>query len=45
MDGDRPSVRVRDGAGVSTRQVALGPSDEVDVVVTSGLDEGQVVVP
>jgi HlyD family secretion protein len=45
MDGDRPSVRVRDGGGVSTRQVALGPSDEVDVVVTSGLDEGQVVVP
>ena len=45
MDGDRPSVRVRDGAGVSTRQVALGPSDEVDVVVTSGLEEGQVVVP
>ena len=45
MDGDRPSVRVRDGAGVSTRQVALGPSDEVDVVVTSGLEEGQVVAP
>ena len=37
-------VRVRDGNGTSTRQVALGPSDEVDVVVTSGLEAGQVVV-
>jgi RND family efflux transporter MFP subunit len=44
MDGDRASVRVRDGGGVSTRQVALGPSDEVEVVVTSGLEAGQVVV-
>ena len=37
-------VRVRDGNGVATRQVALGPSDEVDVVVTSGLEAGPVVV-
>ncbi len=37
-------VRVRDGNGISTQQVALGPSDEVDVVVTSGLEAGQVVV-
>ncbi len=44
MDADRASVRVRDGGGVSTRQVALGPSDEVEVVVTSGLEAGQVVV-
>jgi HlyD family secretion protein len=44
MDTSGARVRVRDGGGVSTRQVALGPSDEVDVVVTSGLEPGQVVV-
>jgi hypothetical protein len=45
MNAGVPHVRVRDGNnGVSTRQVALGPSDEVDVVVTSGLEAGQVVV-
>ena len=41
---DGAHVRVRDGSGISTRQVALGPSDEVDVVVTSGLEAGQVIV-
>jgi HlyD family secretion protein len=44
LDSSGARVRVRDGSGVSTRQVALGPSDEIDVVVTSGLEPGQVVV-
>ena len=44
MDARGARVRVRDGTGVTTRQVTLGPSDEVDVVVTSGLEPGQVVV-
>ena len=43
-DAGGARVRVRDGNSISTRQVALGPSDEVDVVVTSGLEAGQVVV-
>jgi hypothetical protein len=44
IDAKGAQVRVRDRSGVSTRQVALGPSDEVDVVVTSGLEAGQVIV-
>ncbi len=44
LDASGARVRVRDGGGASTRVVALGPSDEVDVVVTSGLEAGQVVV-
>jgi HlyD family secretion protein len=44
IDAKGAHVRVRDRSGVSTRQVALGPSDEVDVVVTSGLEAGQVIV-
>jgi multidrug efflux pump subunit AcrA (membrane-fusion protein) len=43
-EGDKASVRVREGDGVATRAVTLGPSDEVDVVVTSGLAAGQVVM-
>ena len=43
-EGDTASVRVRDGASVATRTVTLGPADEVDVVVTSGLTSGQVVL-
>jgi hypothetical protein len=43
-EGDKASVRVREGSGVASRQVTLGPSDEVDVVVTSGLAAGQVVL-
>lgn len=43
-EGDTASVRVRDGASVKTRTVTLGPADEVDVVVTSGLTSGQVVL-
>jgi len=42
--GDKASVRLREGNGVVTRAVTLGPSDEVDVVVTSGLTSGQVVI-
>ena len=44
VDGSGAHVRVRDGKGISTREVTLGPSDEIDVVVTSGLEAGQVVV-
>ena len=44
MDGSGARVRVRDASGISTRAVTLGPSDEVDVVVTTGLEPGQVVV-
>jgi len=43
-EGDKASVRVREGTSVTTRTVTLGPADEVDVVVTSGLTAGQVVV-
>ena len=43
-DGDTASVRVREGDGVATRTVTLGPADEVEVVVTSGLAAGQVVM-
>ena len=43
-EGDKASVRVREGTSVTTRPVTLGPADEVDVVVTSGLTAGQVVV-
>ena len=42
--GDGATVRVREGSGVATRAVTLGPADEVDVVVTSGLKAGQVVL-
>jgi HlyD family secretion protein len=44
MEGTTARVRVRNASGVSTRQVTLGPADEVDVVVTSGLQPGEVVV-
>lgn len=43
-DGDRATVRVRGASGVDVRPVTLGPSDEVDVVVTSGLTAGDVVL-
>lgn len=44
QDASGPRVRVRDASGVSAHNVTLGPSDEVDVVVTGGLQPGQVVV-
>jgi len=43
-DGQTARVHVRDASGVAARQVTLGPADEVDVVVTSGLQPGEVVV-
>jgi HlyD family secretion protein len=43
-DGQAARVHVRDGSGVTSRQVTLGPADEVDVVVTAGLQPGEVVV-
>jgi HlyD family secretion protein len=43
-EGDKASVRVREGSSVASRPVTLGPADEVDVVVTSGLTSGQVVL-
>ena len=42
--GDTASVRVREGNNAVARAITLGPSDEVDVVVTSGLTAGQVVL-
>jgi HlyD family secretion protein len=44
QDASGPRVRVRDASGVSAHNVTLGPNDEVDVVVTAGLQPGQVVV-
>jgi HlyD family secretion protein len=44
QDASGPRVRVRDASGVSTHNVTLGPNDEVDVIVTAGLQPGQVVV-
>ncbi len=43
-EGKTAKVHVRDGSGVAARQVTLGPADEVDVVVTAGLQPGEVVV-
>ena len=43
-EGNTARVHVRDGSGVAARQVTLGPADEVDVVVTAGLQPGEVVV-
>ena len=44
QDTSGPRIRVRDASGVSAHNVTLGPSDEVDVIVTAGLQPGQVVV-
>jgi HlyD family secretion protein len=44
QDASGPRVRVRDASGVSAHNVTLGPSDEIDVIVTAGLQPGQVVV-
>jgi hypothetical protein len=44
QEGQAARVHVRDGSGVASRQVTLGPSDEVEVVVTAGLQPGEVVV-
>jgi multidrug efflux pump subunit AcrA (membrane-fusion protein) len=44
VDGSDATVSVRTPAGITTRPVTLGPSDEVSVVVARGLREGEVVV-
>jgi multidrug efflux pump subunit AcrA (membrane-fusion protein) len=44
VDGSSATVNVRTAAGITARAVTLGPSDEVSVVVTRGLREGEVVV-
>lgn len=44
MENDAPHVRVRAGGGTELRRVTLGPQNEVDVVVTEGLQAGAVVV-
>jgi HlyD family secretion protein len=43
-DGRRAYVRVRNGDRTVSREITLGPSDEVDVVATAGLEPGMVVV-
>jgi hypothetical protein len=43
-DGHGAQVRVRQGDGIVSRPVTLGPADEVDVVVTSGLQAGDMVL-
>ena len=43
-DGSAAHVRVRAGSGVTSRAVTLGPADEIDVVVASGLQAGEVVL-
>ena len=40
----RPACASARAAASTTRPVTLGPADEVDVVVTSGLTSGQVVL-
>jgi HlyD family secretion protein len=44
-DGPDSYVQVRDGGGARERRVTLGASDEVSVVVNSGLQAGDVVAP
>jgi hypothetical protein len=43
-DATGTRVRVRQAGGVVSRPVTLGPADEVDVVVTTGLQPGEVVL-
>jgi hypothetical protein len=44
IEDGRARLRVRNGAGTEVRDVTLGPGDDVDVVVTSGLHAGDVVL-
>ena len=44
QDADGARVQVRTPSGVTTREVTVGPSDEVSVVVTAGLRPGEAVV-
>lgn len=43
QDGERRSVRVRQGSGFEDRDVTLGPFSAHEAVVTDGLQEGAVV--
>lgn len=43
-DGDQARLRVREGNDVALKPVTLGPADEVEVVVATGLTPGQVVL-
>ena len=45
VENGRSFVRVRDGSGTATRDVTVGPGDDVHVVVTRGLRAGDVVLP
>jgi multidrug resistance efflux pump len=44
VENGHARVRVRGGGGTATRDVTLGPGDDVDVVVTSGVRAGEVVL-
>jgi hypothetical protein len=44
IEDGRVRLRVRNGTGTEVRDVTLGPGDDVDVVVTSGLHAGDVVL-
>ena len=44
MENGAAHVRVRSGSGTETRRVTLGSRNEIEVVVSSGLKAGDVVV-
>jgi HlyD family secretion protein len=44
VENGRSRVRVRTGSGTATRDVTLGPGDDVRVVVTGGLGAGEEVL-
>jgi HlyD family secretion protein len=44
VENGRSRVRVRTGSGTATRDVTLGPGDDVRVVVTGGLRAGEEVL-
>ena len=44
LENGRSRVRVRTGSGIATRDVTLGPGDDVRVVVTGGLRAGEEVL-
>ena len=44
VDGGTARVRVRDGSRTVTREITLGPANEVEAVVTAGLEPGAIVV-
>jgi HlyD family secretion protein len=44
LENGRSRVRVRTGSGIASRDVTLGPGDDVRVVVTGGLRAGEEVL-